>query len=115
MKQLLTVILTFAKSERFKVAANALRALSFFLAQVDIPTVLDDESTLGGHIRQVVYSSLHNKNPKVSWNACIVIGKTIKNPSLERSIMAKNIFFDERTANTLFDLISNKPNIKARI
>lgn len=69
--------MTFARSERFKVAANALRSLGYFLEQVDIPSIFDEESTMSGQIRQVVYSSLHNKSPKVSWNACIVIGKTI--------------------------------------
>lgn len=39
----------------------------------------------------------------------------INNETLARSSVASNIFFDERTVKTLFDIISNKPNIKARI
>ena len=114
LKQLLNIILAYAKSERFRVSAAALRALGYFLSQIDIPTVLS-EATLPGQVRQVVHKSMHHKNPKVSWNACVVIGKTIKNESLARSSVASNIFFDERTVRTLFELVSDKPNIKARI
>ena len=44
-----------------------------------------------------------------------MIGKTINNASLSRSAYASDIYFDERTVKTLLDIISNKPNIKARI
>lgn len=60
-------------------------------------------------------NALSNKNPKVCWNACIVVAKTINNATLAESSVASRIFFTERTVKTLYDIISNKPNIKARI
>ena len=44
-----------------------------------------------------------------------MIAKILSNASLATSASAADIFFDERTVKTLLDLISNKPNIKARI
>lgn len=86
VKQLLQAILTFAKSDRLKTAANALRALGFFLAEADLVLVFDtsDQSDEARQIRQIVQNQLAHKSPKVSWNACIVIAKTIKNESLAR-------------------------------
>lgn len=63
----------------------------------------------------MVHNALNNKNPKVCWNACIVVLKTIKNETLAQSSVASQIFFSVRTVKTLYDIISNKPNIKARI
>lgn len=74
-------MLSFASSDRFKVAANALRAIGFFFAQVHIPAALDSAEA-AGKVRTVVFNALKHKSPKVSWNACIVIGKVIKNQSL---------------------------------
>ena len=56
---------------------------------------------------------LANKSPKVSWNACIVIAKTIKNECDDSP--TKQMFFSENTVALLLDLVANKPNIKARI
>lgn len=105
------MILGFARSDKLKVAANALRALSFFLAAADL-RLLDDDG-LPAQIREIVHIQLANKSPKVSWNACIVIAKTIKNECDES--LAKQIFFSENTVALLLDLIAYKPNIKARI
>lgn len=104
------MILVFAKSDKLKVAANALRALSFFLADVDL-RLLDENLPM--QIKDILHMQLANKSPKVSWNACIVIAKTIKNVC--SSCFAKEIFFSDTTVALLLDLVANKPNIKARI
>lgn len=104
------MILVFAKSDKLKVAANALRALSFFLADVDL-RLLDENLPM--QIKDILHMQLANKSPKVSWNACIVIAKTIKNVC--SSCIAKEIFFNDTTVALLLDLVANKPNIKARI
>ena len=56
VKQLLALILKFAKSDKLKVAANALRALGFFLAAVVLPLVLDthDGVNYSSEIREVI-------------------------------------------------------------
>ena len=105
------MILGFARSDKLKVAANALRALSFFLAEADLRLL--DDGGLPAQIREIVLMQLANKSPKVSWNACIVIAKTIKNKCDDSP--TKQMFFSENTVALLLDLVANKPNIKARI
>jgi len=51
-RQLLVVILGFARSEKLKVAANALRALGFFLAEADFTAMVDEASRSA--IKQIV-------------------------------------------------------------
>ena len=56
IRQLLKAILTFAKSERLKTAANALSALGLFMAEADLEMVFNfsQESDEVGQIRQIV-------------------------------------------------------------
>ena len=114
------MILAFSQSEKLKVSANGLRALGFLLATANLPEVLDDKGkteNLAGKIRLTIHSSLRNKSPKVSWNACIVVAKTIANESLELCSIdsTKNMFFDWTTVKLLIEIVASRPNIKARI
>lgn len=65
-------------------------------------------------IRRALLNGLKNKSPKVTWNSCIAVSKTIKNPTLQKCEAAKDIFFNKETTGVLFDIIANKQNIKAR-
>lgn len=86
VEKLLKAIIEFAKSDKLKVAANGLRALAFFLSLVNFEKFRpSNEIYCKTQIQQTVQNQMRNKSAKVCWNACIVVGKTIKNTSLASS------------------------------
>lgn len=118
--KLYRVIMTYAVSSRDKVTANAIRTLGYFLSQIDIAHFQQEleqdtqAANFTSAIKRALMAGLRNKSPKVTWNSCIAIGKTIRNPTLRDCPAAQSAFFNEETTKTLFDIVRNRQNIKAR-
>ena len=118
--QLYRVIMTYAVSTRDKVSANAIRTLGYFLSQVDLAHFQQElekdnqASNFTSAINKALMASLRNKSPKVTWNSCIAISKVIRNPTLQDCPAAQSSFFNQETTKTLFDIVRNRQNIKAR-
>ena len=99
---LLKVMLNYSSAnQKEKVHANAVRALGFFLANYDLaffksvvipfanqrPALLksfcdealsSDKLCFQQSVQTVLIRSLKSTSPKITWNACVAIGRTVQ-------------------------------------
>mmetsp|Transcript_24234 Transcript_24234/g.18437 ORF Transcript_24234/g.18437 Transcript_24234/m.18437 type:complete len:260 (-) Transcript_24234:457-1236(-) len=136
MQEVLRTAVNYAFNSKEKVIANALRALGYLLASIHYPSfaqhtlptinssqlylsklhpkaLKESELTLST-IFQLVLGQLNNKNPKISWNACVALGKILTNPSIH-PLPELSLLTSASTTSLLFEIAVTRSNFKVRI
>jgi hypothetical protein len=98
--RLVSLILYYCNLGKENTTANGIRALGQLNIQVD------------KKIESILVQGLNNKSAKVTWNACVAVGKFIQRRDEHAD---SNLLESTKTTKILFKILSTHQNLKSRI